>query len=694
VANKDCLIELGTEELPPRSLKSLSRNFADLVRSALDDNGLAPAGVEVFATPRRLAMLLREVPTRQADQLIEKRGPALQAALDKEGKPTNAARGFAKSCGVSFDQLSHRQTDKGSWLYFEKTEPGLSLSAILPALVARALAKLPIPRPMRWGTGSDEFVRPLKWLVMMIDSELVEGEIFGVSSAAVSYGHRFHAPGEIALTRAADYELVLRSKGLVVASFEQRQSTIRSLIEKNAAKLGGHAKIDESLLEEVTALVEYPVAICGEFDEEFLKLPQEVLVMTMQDNQKYFAVFNQKETLLPHFIAIANIDSKRPEVVAAGNERVIRPRFSDARFFYQQDQKQALSDHRPGLDAVVFQEQLGSVGDKVERITGLADYIAGQLKVDRDHVRRAALLCKCDLMTQMVGEFPKLQGIMGRYYALHDKELKGVSDAIEQHYWPRYAGDDLPNSKISQCLALADRMDSLTGIFAVGQKPTGVKDPFALRRAALAVVRILIEKSLPLDLAVVCRKASEGLPRKVAADGVETEVIEYIFDRLRAYYQERGIGFDIVDAVVCDRPPVLRDCDNKIQALNQFQSNDAALALAAANKRISNILKKQKHEPAGKVIVGRFELEAEKQLYGQLEKIQARVEPLFGKGKYLQGLNELAKLRPLVDQFFDQVMVMVDDEAIKTNRLALLAQLSSCFRQVADFSRIQTKESR
>jgi glycyl-tRNA synthetase beta chain len=694
VVNKDCLIELGTEELPPRSLKSLSQNFAELVRSALDDNGLAPAGVEVFATPRRLAMLLREVPTWQADQLIEKRGPALQAALDKDGKPTSAALGFAKSCGVSFSQLSHRQTDKGSWLYFEKTEPGLSLSAILPALVARALAKLPIPRPMRWGTGSDEFVRPLKWLVMMIDSELVEGEIFGIRSAAVSYGHRFHAPGEIALTRAADYELVLRSKGLVVASFEQRQSTIRALIEKNAVKLGGHAKIDESLLEEVTALVEYPVAICGEFDEEFLKLPQEVLVMTMQDNQKYFAVYNQKEALLPHFIAIANIDSKRPEVVAAGNERVIRPRFSDARFFYQQDQKQALSDLRPGLDAVVFQEQLGSIGDKVERIAGLAEYIAVQLKVDRDHVRRAALLCKCDLMTQMVGEFPKLQGIMGRYYALHDKELKGVSDAIEQHYWPRYARDDLPNSKISLCLALADRLDSLTGIFAVGQKPTGVKDPFALRRAALAVVRILIEKSLPLDLAAVCHRASEGLVRKVATDGVEAEVIEYIFDRLRAYYQEQGIKFDIVDAVVCDRPPVLRDCDNKIRALNQFQSNDAALALAAANKRISNILKKQKHDPAGKVIVGRFELEAEKQLYGQLEKIQARVEPLFGNGKYLQGLNELAKLRPAVDQFFDQVMVMVDDEAIKNNRLALLTQLSSCFLRVADFSRIQTKESR
>jgi len=688
------LIELGTEELPPRSLKSLSQDFAELVRSALDASGLAPAEIEVFATPRRLALLLRQVPTQQDDQLVEKRGPALQAALDKKGKPTSAALGFAKSCGVSFDQLSRRNTDKGSWLYFERTETGLSLSSILPALVADALARLPIPKRMRWGTRNDEFVRPLRWLVMMIDSKLVEGEIFGVDSAAVSRGHRFHAPGEIAITWAADYEHILRSKGLVIASFEQRQTTIRSLIIDNAAKLGGHAKIDESLLEEVTALVEYPVAICGGFDEEFLKLPQEVLVMTMQGNQKYFAVFNQKEALLPHFVAIANIDSKRPEVVVAGNQRVIRPRFSDARFFYQQDQKQPLSNLRPRLDEVIFQERLGSIGDKSKRIAGLADYIAGQLKADRDHVGRAALLCKCDLMTEMVGEFPKLQGIMGRYYALHDKELKGVSEAIEQHYWPRYAGDELPQSKISQCLALADRLDSLTGIFAVGQKPTGVKDPFALRRAALAVVRILIEKSLPLDLAELCRKASEGLAQKIDTDGVEAGVIDYIFDRLRAYYQEQGIGFDIVDAVACDRPTVLRDCDRRIQALDQFQSNDTALALAAANKRISNILKKQKLDPAVGVIVERFELEAEKQLYSQLVKLQARVEPLFGRGKYLQGLNELAKLRPAVDQFFDQVMVMVDDESIKNNRLALLAQMSSCFRQVADFSRIQSRESR
>jgi len=692
--NKDCLIELGTEELPPKSLKSLSQDFADLVQSALNTRGLAPAGVEVFATPRRLAMLLRDVPTQQADQSIEKRGPALQAAFDKAGNASKAAQGFAKSCGVTVDQLSRRETSKGSWLFFEKTEPGLSLAAILPNLVDDALAKLPIAKRMRWGTRSDEFVRPVKWLLMMIGSELVDGEIFGVRSAAVSYGHRFHAPGKIAITRAGDYEKTLCSKGLVVASFERRKTTIRSLIVKSAAKLGGHVKIEESLLDEVTALVEYPVAICGEFDAEFLKLPPEVLVMTMQDNQKYFAVFDQKQTLLPYFITISNIDSKKPEVVATGNERVIRPRFSDARFFYQQDLKQPLSYLRPRLDTVVFQEQLGSVGDKSERIARLASYIAGRLNADTDQVKRAAQLCKCDLMTEMVGEFPKLQGVMGRYYAGHDKEPKRVGEAIEQHYWPRYAGDNLPQSNISQCLALADRLDSLTGIFAIGQKPTGVKDPFALRRAALAVVRILIEKSLPLDLAELCHEASDGLAEKIDADGIEAEVIDYIFDRLRAYYAEQGIRFDIVDAVACDQPTELWDCDRRIQALSQFQNNDAALVLAAANKRISNILKKTKLDPGVKVIVERFELKAEKQLYEQLVKLQARVEPLFTKGKYLQGLNELAKLRPAVDQFFDEVMVMVDDEIIKNNRLALLAQMSGCFRRVADFSRIQSKISR
>ncbi|MCZ6796699.1 MAG: glycine--tRNA ligase subunit beta, partial [Gammaproteobacteria bacterium] len=612
-------------------------------------------------------------------------------AFDSEGKPSKAALGFAKSCGVSFDALTQKTTDKGSWLYFEKSEAGLGLRQLLPGLVSTALTGLPIPKRMRWGTRSDEFVRPVKWLLMMIGSESVDAEILGVRGGAVSYGHRFHAPGEISISRAADYESLLRTKGWVVADFDLRKSIIRGLVEENAGKLGGIVQIEEPLLDEVTALVEYPVAVCGAFDKEFLDIPQEALVMTMQDNQKYFAVFDQTGKLMPHFIAIANIDSRHPEVVVAGNERVIRPRFSDAGFFYRQDQKQPLAKLLPRLDAVVFQEQLGSLGDKTRRITGLAIYIASRLGADEDQVRRAAELCKCDLMTGMVGEFPKLQGVMGRYYARHDHEPEKVSNAIEQHYWPRFAGDELPQSDVAQCLALADRLDSLIGIFAIGEKPSGVKDPFALRRAALAVVRILVEKSLPLDLSDLCAIARQGLAHKIDASSVETEVIDYIFGRLRTYYQEQEINFDIVDAVVVDKPSVLRDCDRKIQALNQFQSNTAALALAAANKRIVNILKKQNLDPSAEVNPSRFELAAEKQLFEQLNTLRARVEPMFDEGQYLQGLNELAGLRPAVDQFFDEVMVMVDDESLKNNRLALLQQLFRCFRQVADFSRIQSK---
>ncbi|MFV2030993.1 MAG: glycine--tRNA ligase subunit beta [Gammaproteobacteria bacterium] len=685
-----CLIELGTEELPPKSLKTLSQAFADLVAGSLQDIGLNPASVQIFATPRRLALLLHDVPLQQADRSIEKRGPALAAAYDADGNPSRATQGFASACGVGVDQLVQRETEKGAWMYFQKTEAGRSLAAVLPGLVTGALAKLPVAKRMRWGSGDEEFVRPVKWLVLMIGSELVEAEILGKSSGRYSYGHRFHAPGKIEIPNAGEYEALLRSQGMVVANFEDRKSSIRSLVEHHAARFGGSARIDEALLEEVTALVEYPVAICGEFDEEFLDLPQQVLVMTMQDNQKCFALFDQDGRLLPHFIVIANIDSKRPEVVARGNERVIRPRFSDARFFYQQDRKQSLASLRSRLDDVVFHEQLGSIGDKTDRIDGLAVDIAQRLGADETLVSRAAQLCKCDLTSDMVGEFPKLQGVMGRYYAIDDQEPEEVSEAIEQHYWPKFSGDELPSGKEAQCLALADRLDSLLGIFATGQKPSGVKDPFALRRAALGIVRILIENSLPLDLEWLCVRTVDRLAQKIDAGPVVAEVIEYIFDRLRAYYQDRGIRFDIVDAVIYSRPTLLYDCDRKVQALSQFQNNAAAIALAAANKRIANMLKKNKLSAGIEVDVSKLQLAAEKELYQQLGNLQAEAERLFSEGLYLDGLDQLANLRPAVDRFFDEVMVMVDDEPVKNNRLALLDQLMQCFLSVADFSRIQS----
>ncbi len=686
----DCLIEIGTEELPPKALKSLSQSFAELMQKSLEEADFKPTTVEVFATPRRLAVLFRDIALQQPDQAIEKRGPAVQAAFDADGNPSRAALGFASSCGVEVGELSQRDTDKGSWLFFEKTEPGLSLKQVLPGLLDLALARLPIPRRMRWGELDDEFVRPVKWLVMMIGDELVEASIFGVESSTVSYGHRFHVPDQLNIESAAEYENTLLSQGLVLASFERRKSTIRTLVENTASRLGGDAHIEDDLLEEVTALVEYPVAVCGEFDQAFLQVPQEALVMTMQDNQKYFAVFDSNKKLLPHFITISNVDSKKPDVVVRGNERVIRPRFADAQFFFQQDQKQALSTLGQRLETVVFQEQLGSIGDKVKRITCLAEFIATKIDADQSLVKRAAELCKCDLMSDMVGEFPKLQGVMGRYYAAHDNENSLVGTAIEQHYWPRYAGDALPESDVAQCLALADRLDSLIGIFAIGQKPSGVKDPFALRRAALGVVRILIERALPVDLYELCEYGIRQLPSSVQTQRVVDDVFDYILDRLRAYYQEQDIGFDIVDAVVSTKPTVLLDCDQRVQAVSRFQSNEAALALAAANKRINNILKKQSETNRPPVNPELLSETGEVQLYQQLEVVLKQANVLFASGRYLDGLEQLAQLRPAVDQFFDDVMVMVDDESIKNNRLALLEQLLLCFRQVADFSRIQS----
>ncbi len=687
--SSDCLIEIGTEELPPRALQSLAQNFARQVEQGLRENKLAPTSVKVFATPRRLAMLLRDTPLQQADQLVEKRGPALDAAFSDDGKPSRAALGFAGSCGVDIDQLERRETAKGSWLYFCTTRAGRSLQDLLPRLVTSALAALPIPKRMRWGDRNDEFVRPVKWLVMMIGSEVVDAEIFGLRAGKRSCGHRFHAPTSLEISSAGEYEQILLSQGQVIANYEQRRDTIRNLVEQAASRLGGMAHIEDALLDEVTALVEYPVVVCGQFDAKFLELPAEVLVMTMQENQKYFALFDSDDALLPHFIAIANIDSRKPEVVASGNERVIRPRFADADFFFTQDRKQGLDVMRFRLDSVVFQKKLGSLGDKSNRIIRLAKYIASHLGADQDLVRRAADLCKADLMSDMVAEFPKLQGVMGRYYAQYQQEEPSVCTAIEQHYWPRHAGDQLPQSTVAQSIALADRLDSLIGIFAIGEKPGGDKDPFALRRAALAVLRIIVENRLALDLADLCQVAADGYVNQIEAHPAITEVIEFVFDRQRAYYQEQNIGFDVVDAVAYSRPGLLYDCDLRIRAVQEFQNHEAAQALAAANKRISNILRKQ---PQTDRTVDQKLLQegAEKQLFEQLRALEHGVVEQFSQGNYLQGLEQLAELRPAVDLYFDEVMVMVDDVAIRDNRLALLDQLLQGFRLVADFSRIQS----
>jgi len=653
-----CLIEVGTEELPPRALQSLSQDFANLVQKGLVAAELGAQSVEVFATPRRLAMLLHELPLQQAERKIEKRGPAVAAAFDADGKPSKAASGFARSCGVDVEELVTQETDKGSWLYFHATEAGRDLRELLPDIVSAALAALPIPKRMRWGERSDEFVRPVKWFLMMLDGEVVDAEIFGLRSGNCSYGHRFHAPGKLELADASEYEQLLLTRGMVIASFDQRRASIRKLVEQSALRLGGEVHI-------------------------------EVLVTTMQENQRYFALFDPDGGLLPHFISIANIDSRKPAVVAGGNERVIRPRFADAEFFFSQDRKQGLMQMRERLDTVVFQTKLGSIGDKTRRIARLAGEIAHRIGADAGLVSRAADLCKADLMSDMVGEFPKLQGIMGRYYAALQGEESTVCDAVEQHYWPRHAGDRLPLSALAQSIALADRLDSLIGIFAIGEKPGGDKDPFALRRAALAVLRIIVENGLTLDINDLCREAADGYPQELKATAAIDAVIEYIFDRQKAYYQEQGIRFDVVDAVVYDHPGSLYDCNLRIHALQEFQSHEAAVALAAANKRIANILRKQLQE-VSEVDPALLQEEAEKELYEKMKSLDTAVSELFAETRYLEGLEQLAQLRPAVDRFFDEVMVMSEDTALQNNRLALLHELLQSFRQVADFSRIQS----
>lgn len=684
-----CIIELGTEELPPKALLNLSLAFTRELTQSLSDAGLPATEVESFATPRRLGILLRDVTLQQADQKIEKRGPALQAAFDADGNATKAANGFARGCGVAVSELQQKETDKGTWLYFEQNQPGQSLSDLLPDMISQALTRLPIPKRMRWGDRDDEFVRPVKWLLLKLDTEVIDCNILGLDSSSVSYGHRFHAPKAIEITEAADYEQALE-KASVIASFEKRRQMIREQIIRVAAELGGEVNLDSALLDEVTGLVEWPVALSGKFDKEFLQVPTEALVSTMQDHQKYFAVFDNNGQLLPSFITIANIQSKQPQAVSHGNERVIRPRFADAMFFFEQDKKHPLADSSKKLEGIVFQKKLGMVSDKVNRVKQLANFIANQLQADQSETSRAAELCKCDLVSDMVGEFPKLQGIMGRYYALHDGETEEIADAIEQHYWPKFAGDELPKTAVSQSLALADRLDTLLGIFAIGQKPTGVKDPFALRRAALGVVRILIEKRLPLNLHDLCQQAANNLPDDLPGESAINEVMTYILDRLKAYYDDQNIRFDIVDAVLNSNIEMLYDSHQRILAVNEFQQNEAATALAAANKRISNILRKQNADINPEVNIDLLSETAEKELFRQLTELQQEVSVLFGNNQYLQGLNQLASLRPAVDQFFDDVMVMTEDEAIKNNRLALLKQLSDSFLQVADFSCIQS----
>ncbi len=687
--HKDLLIEIGTEELPPKALRKLAEAFELNIGLLLVDDKIEHGGLSWYASPRRLAVLVKDLATQQEDINETRQGPSLKAAYDDAGHATKAAIGFAKSCGVEVTDLEKLENNKGAWLVFRQQKPGALTKERIPNIVETALSNLPIPKRMRWGAGEVEFVRPVHWVVLLFGAEVIPASILDVQASNITYGHRFHNPSPITLTVPDEYAATLENIGKVLADFAVRRERISEQVDAVAKGLGGRAIIDADLLDEVTALVEWPAAIIGSFEEKYLAVPQEVLISTMQDNQKYFPVVDVQGKLLPHFIAVSNIESGVPDKVRKGNERVIRPRFSDAEFFWNQDRKRKLADHIESLKQVVFEKQLGSLFEKSQRVATLAVEVATRLGVDIQHAQRAAKLSKCDLMTDMVYEFPELQGIMGRYYAQHDGEPQAIADALDEQYMPRHAGDDLPRGDIGQVLSIADKLDTLVGIFAIGKKPSGAKDPYGLRRAALGVLRIIIERQRDLDLRVLINKAAEGLADKIETSKTEQQVFDYIMDRLKAYYLDRGIAYDVIDAVIARRPARPLDFERRVKAVQRFRELPEAESLAAANKRIRNILKKVDGNLPDKINTALLTDKAEQLLHENLVTLQAEVSPLFDRGDYESALGGLAKLRETVDQFFDDVMVMTDDEALRNNRIAMLSQLNNLFLRAADISLLQ-----
>jgi glycyl-tRNA synthetase beta chain len=687
-AARDFLVELGTEELPPLALPELERAFAQGIRSGLSDAGLAGSEMRSFATPRRLAVLVRNLPALQPAQALKLKGPPVSAAFAKDGTPTTAALKFAEKCGVEVGALTRVTEGKGEFLYFAGSKPGLTTASLLPDIVRRSLDALPIPKRMRWGTSSAEFVRPVHWLVLLFGGELIPARILDTDSGNATRGHRFMAPGDLPLAQVGDYESTLRGAGKVIADFAARRALIREQVDAAGKQLGGAALLDDALLDEVTALVEWPAAIAGAFEARFLELPREVLICTLQQHQRYFPVAGADGRLLAHFITVSNIESRDPAKVRAGNERVVRPRLSDAAFFWARDRKQALAASLPALDAVTFQVKLGSIGDKVRRVTTLAGETALLIDANRAMAERAAQLAKCDLLSSMVGEFPELQGVMGRYYAAADGEPAEVATAIDEHYLPRGAGGTLPGTGAGTAIALADKLDTLAGIFSIGQKPSGTKDPFGLRRAAIGTLRILIERKLDIDLKALVARALELQP--LSGPTVATELWDYILERLRAYLLDGGGGLagvttEMFDAVRASNPVSPLDFTARLAALAKFLALPDAASLTAANKRISNILKKAE-SGSGTVDVAQLTEPAEKALHAAVAALAGDVDRALAKRDYAGALTRLATLRGAVDSFFDGVMVNAEDAALRRNRLALLGGLRALFARIADLS--------
>ena len=689
--SNDFLVEIGTEELPPRALRSLMDAFAEGLVSAVDDARLEHGAAHAYASPRRLTVLIEALADAQEDRKLAQKGPPVHIAFDDDGNAKPAAIAFAKKCGVALEDLGRETTDKGEWLTHEGIEKGRSAALLMPELIEKALAALPIPRRMRWGAGEAEFVRPVHWIVMLHGSHTIDGSVMGIKAGNLSQGHRFHSDGNVVIKAPGEYLQRLEKDGYVIADFERRRELVKEGVEAEASKAGGNVVDGESLFDEVTALVEWPVPVTGQFDKEFLELPREVVVSTLTGHQRYFPIENKDGELLPYFITVANIESKDPQQVRRGNERVILPRLADAAFFWDSDKRQPLGSREEALRDVVYQQGLGSVHDKSVRVASLGKWVAAQLDADEKTVARAAMLAKCDLVTGMVGEFPELQGVMGRYYALSSNEPQAVADAIGEHYAPRFAGDSLPQTDAGRVLALADKLDTLAGVFVLGKKPSGNRDPFGLRRAALGVVRIIIECGIELDLPALVTEACALQPKsKVDAVEAASELLDFISERLRRYFLDADskLQTETFDAVRRRAPASLLDFQLRLKAVQSFLNMDEAQSLAAANKRIANILKKADIDDVGEVVAGLLQDDAEKTLYAALATARDDTRPMLAERNYSAALQRLAELQKPVDDFFDDVMVMADDDALRNNRLALLAGLRALFLDIADVSRL------
>ncbi|WP_394497608.1 glycine--tRNA ligase subunit beta [Shewanella sp. ENK2] len=686
---ENLLIEVGTEELPPKALRKLAESFLANFTEELTKAELAFTNATWYAAPRRLAISVEQLAVAQADKVVEKRGPAVAQAFDAEGNPTKAAMGWARGNGITVEQADRLKTDKGEWLLHQAKVVGVETKSLIAAMAQKSLDKLPIPKPMRWGSNTTQFIRPVHTVTMLLGDELVPGELLGIESARTIRGHRFMGVDTFELKHADNYLTQLETEGKVLADYQRRKDIIKLNAEAAAKEIGGIAELEDDLLEEVTALVEWPVVLTASFEEKFLDVPAEALVYTMKGDQKYFPVFDDAGQLLPNFIFVTNIESKDPQQIISGNEKVVRPRLADAEFFFETDKKESLETRLASLESVVFQKQLGTIKARVERISAMAGYIATSIGANSEEAARAGLLSKSDLMTNMVMEFTDLQGTMGMHYARLDGETEAVAVALAEQYKPKFSGDTVPTAPISICVALAEKLDTLVGIFGIGQAPKGAADPFALRRAAIGILRLCLENNLPLDLVDLIAKAKELHGENLTNDKVSEQVLEFFMGRFRAWYQDQGVGVDVILAVLARKPTAPADFESRIKAVAHFRTLEQASALAAANKRVSNILAKVEGEIPTNIDSSLLVESAEKALADKLTELQPQLAPLFAAANYQEALALLASLRESVDTFFEDVMVMADDAALKNNRLALLNSLREQFLHAADISLLQ-----